>query len=63
MPCLIRYGELWEAYFSGKLFPLDLKNGVADSLGKVLEPVRAYFAEHPDNYEAMKAVFETSKLR
>ncbi len=57
------YGELSEAYFSGKLFPLDLKNGVADSLGKVLEPVRAYFAEHPDNYEAMKAVFETSKLR
>lgn len=57
------YGELSDAYFSGKLFPLDLKNGVADNLGKVLGPVREYFAANPGNYEAMKAIFETSKLR
>lgn len=58
------YGELSESYFSGKLFPLDLKNGVAENLSKILEPVRGYFSEHPGNYEAMKGIFEgTSKLR
>jgi len=58
------YEELTEAYFSGKLFPLDLKNGVADSLSLILKPVREYFDQNPDNYAAMRKVFDgMEKLR
>ena len=48
------YGELESTYVSGKLHPMDLKNGVARALSDQLAPVRAYFEEHPDNYLAMK---------
>lgn len=58
------YGELSEAYYSGKLFPLDLKNGAAENLGKILTPVREYFTVHSENYESMKIIFEgQTKLR
>jgi len=58
------YEELAGSYFSGALFPLDLKNGVSDSLIKMLIPVRQYFEKNPDNYEAMKNLFEKmEKLR
>ncbi|MCL2510222.1 MAG: tyrosine--tRNA ligase [Methanomassiliicoccaceae archaeon] len=58
------YDELVGSYFSGSLFPLDLKNGTADSLIKILGPVREYFAGHPENYAAMKQMFEKmEKLR
>lgn len=52
------YEELSEAYFSGKLFPSDLKSGAAEGLIKVLEPVKEYFDEHPENYEAMQRVLK-----
>ena len=52
------YEELSEAYFSGKLFPSDLKSGAAEGLIKVLEPVKEYFDEHPENYEAMQKVLK-----
>ena len=58
------YEELAGSYFSGALFPLDLKNGVSDSLVKMLLPVREYFVKNPSNYEAMKRLFEgMEKLR
>jgi tyrosyl-tRNA synthetase len=58
------YDELAASYFSGALFPLDLKNGVSDSLIKILGPVRVYFEKKPDNYEAMKTLFGSmEKLR
>jgi len=37
------YEELERAYVKGELHPLDLKNGVADALTEILEPVREYF--------------------
>ncbi len=37
------FEELEKAYGEGKLHPLDLKNGVAEALIKILEPVRNYF--------------------
>jgi tyrosyl-tRNA synthetase len=37
------FNELATAYTEGKLHPQDLKNGVAEQLGKILEPVRRYF--------------------
>ena len=58
------YEELAGSYFSGALFPLDLKNGVSESLIKMLIPVREYFDTNPKNYEAMKNLFEKmEKLR
>lgn len=50
------YSELTEAYFSGGLFPLDLKNGVTDALAEILKPVEEYFREKPENMEALKEV-------
>jgi len=58
------YEEMTASYFSGSLFPLDLKNGVADSLIKILVPVREYFGKHPENYSAMRQIFDKmEKLR
>jgi tyrosyl-tRNA synthetase len=58
------YDELANSYFSGALFPLDLKNSVSDSLIKVLAPVRKHFERNPGNYEAMKTLFSNmEKLR
>ncbi|MCL2031888.1 MAG: tyrosine--tRNA ligase [Methanomassiliicoccaceae archaeon] len=51
------YEEMAGLYYSGSLFPLDLKNGAAESLIKVLGPVREYFGKHPDNYSAMRQIF------
>lgn len=35
----------WEA---GKLHPQDLKSGVVVGLDRLIEPIRTYFAEHPE---------------
>jgi len=50
------YEKLEEDYVNGKVHPLDLKNGVAEALIEVLEPVREYFKRHPDNLEKMKKI-------
>jgi tyrosyl-tRNA synthetase len=58
------YEDMAAAYFSGSLFPLDMKNGASDSLIKILGPVREYFNKNPDNYAAMRQVFDNmEKLR
>ncbi|HDD56919.1 MAG TPA: tyrosine--tRNA ligase, partial [Thermoplasmatales archaeon] len=31
-----------------------LKNATAKYVNEILEPIRAYFDKHPDNYEKMK---------
>jgi tyrosyl-tRNA synthetase len=50
------YEELTEAYFGERLFPLDLKNGVADAISEILRPVGEKFEKEPGNYEALKEV-------
>lgn len=50
------YEELTEAYFGEELFPLDLKNGVADAISEILKPVGEKFEKEPENYEALKEV-------
>ncbi len=45
----IGYDALLAEYKSGALHPMDLKNGVADALYSLLEPVRAHFKAHPEN--------------
>jgi tyrosyl-tRNA synthetase len=58
------YQELRDAYFAQDLKAPDLKSGVSDGLIGVMTPVREYFAKNPENYEAMKVIFESlSKLR
>jgi len=47
------YTELEKDYIEGKVHPLDLKNGVAEALIEILEPVREYFKRNPDNLNKM----------
>jgi tyrosyl-tRNA synthetase len=46
--------ELENQYRSGKVHPLDLKNAVAESLIKILEPVREEFRQHPELLRKME---------
>jgi tyrosyl-tRNA synthetase len=48
------FDELSNAYTTGKLHPQDLKKGTADSLILITEPVRSYFAKHPQNLEKVR---------
>jgi len=50
------YDELVEIFEAKKLHPQDLKNSTAHHLSKILEPVRAYFEKHPENYEKVKLI-------
>ncbi len=50
------YVELEEAYRDGKIHPLDLKNGVAEALIRILEPVRRHFKDHPEKLDKMKQI-------
>jgi tyrosyl-tRNA synthetase len=46
--------ELGKEYRNGKIHPLDLKNAVAESLIKILEPVREEFQRKPELYQKMQ---------
>jgi len=48
--------ELHEAYTNGQLHPKDLKNGVAEELAGILEPVRKYFEDNKEAKECLEAV-------
>lgn len=48
--------QLEKEYSNGKLHPLDLKKGVAESLIRILEPVRGFFESHNKNLDAMKKI-------
>ena len=50
------YGEMEKAYAKGKLHPLDLKNGIAEALVEILNPVREYFHKHPLILRKMAAI-------
>jgi tyrosyl-tRNA synthetase len=50
------YSALEKAYATGKLHPLDLKEGVAEALIEILDPVREYFRKNPKNLEKMKKI-------
>jgi len=50
------YGEMEKAYAKGKLHPLDLKNGIAEALVEILNPVRECFHKHPLILRKMAAI-------
>ncbi|MDG6222230.1 MAG: tyrosine--tRNA ligase [Candidatus Bathyarchaeota archaeon] len=47
------FEALANVYSEGKIHPLDLKNGVTNSLTKILEPVREHFSKNPETLEKM----------
>jgi len=47
------FAEVEKAFGEGKIHPLDLKNGVAEALVTILEPVRKHFEKKPDLLEKM----------
>ena len=53
------FEELTGLYSAEKLHPSDLKTGVAQALADMLAPVRKYFEEHPENYDAVKKFMAT----
>jgi len=50
------YLELETTYIEGKLHPMDLKNGVATTLGQILEPVRRYFENNREAKNCLETV-------
>ena len=50
------FHELETAYAEGKLHPQDLKNGVAEELAEILEPVRRYFAANSEARDCLDTV-------
>jgi tyrosyl-tRNA synthetase len=57
------YSELEKAYAEGKLHPQDLKNGVAEELAALLEPVRRYFETDREAKECLQVVREAKVTR
>ncbi|OGS55726.1 MAG: tyrosine--tRNA ligase [Euryarchaeota archaeon RBG_19FT_COMBO_56_21] len=53
------FNEVLLAYTSGKLHAQDLKKGAADGMTRVLEPIREYFKNHPENLEKVKKLSVT----
>ncbi|MEW5748926.1 MAG: tyrosine--tRNA ligase [Candidatus Thermoplasmatota archaeon] len=47
------YDELLKTYGQKALHPQDLKKGAADSLAKILEPVRQHFSAHPETVDRL----------
>jgi tyrosyl-tRNA synthetase len=47
------FKQLENTYSQGKIHPLDLKNGIAEALIDILEPVREHFRKHPETLEKM----------
>ncbi|MCL2711756.1 MAG: tyrosine--tRNA ligase [Methanomassiliicoccaceae archaeon] len=52
------YEDIADSYFSAKLHPMDIKKGVAESLIKILEPVRKFFASNVKDLDATKEVLK-----
>lgn len=48
--------QLQEAYANGQLHPKDLKDGVAEELAGILEPVRKYFEANRESKDCLEAV-------
>ncbi|MCK5628856.1 tyrosine--tRNA ligase [Candidatus Bathyarchaeota archaeon] len=57
------FQELKEAYTKGTLHPLDLKNGVAEALIEIMEPVRRYFRNNVKAKECLEAVRQAKVTR
>ncbi len=50
------YANLEEAYLTGKLHAMDLKNAVAETLAGILAPTREYFIKKPETLERIRDI-------
>ncbi len=50
------YESLRNSYTKGEIHPLDLKNGVAEAIAKILKPVREHFKRNPEPLEKMSRI-------
>lgn len=57
------FDQLASSYVEGKLHPMDLKNGVAEQLGKILEPVRRYFSNNKEAQDCLDAICKAKVTR
>jgi tyrosyl-tRNA synthetase len=57
------FTELADVYTEGKLHPMDLKNGVAEELGKILEPVRRYFENNKEAKDCLETIRKAKVTR
>ena len=53
------YSEVEKDFMEGKLHPLDLKNGVAEALFQILEPIRRHF----ENDKKARELYEFVKMQ
>jgi tyrosyl-tRNA synthetase len=57
------FQELETAFGEGKLHPMDLKNGAANELANILEPVRRYFVNNKEAKDCLDTVREAKITR
>ena len=57
------YEQLEKAYVQGTLHPMDLKNGVAEVVSKIIGPVRSYFETDREAKECADVVREAKVTR
>ena len=50
------YQQLENDYFAGSLHPMDLKNGVSETLINWFEPIRKFVEQNPEGLELVKNV-------
>ncbi|XP_064405435.1 tyrosine--tRNA ligase, cytoplasmic-like isoform X2 [Halichondria panicea] len=55
------YQDLEEAYKKDEVYPLDLKNGVANELNKMLEPIRQQFAASKEMQDLRDLAYPAEK--
>ena len=52
------YTDLEESYLSGSLHPLDLKNGAASALSKIVKPMQDACLSQPKNYDKLVSAIQ-----
>ena len=57
------YEQLEKTYLEGALHPIDLKNGVAESIANILEPIRHYFENDKEAKNCADVVRESKITR
>ncbi|MDO9537739.1 MAG: tyrosine--tRNA ligase [Thermoplasmata archaeon] len=55
------YEELAEAFGTGKLHPMDLKNAVASHISEILKPVQKHLDENPSNFNKLREILEAKR--
>jgi len=52
----LNYKDLERDFGDGKIHPMDLKENAARYINEILDPVREYFKENPENYKKIRKI-------